>query len=146
MRLQRGFLKLDSWSILKLIFKEAEIEEAIEKLNGYVGWLTYYGNFRCVRKLPHEEALNETIREGCKVLIDELSHFLRGRQKELYIKVLRLARNGARWSEIKRELNVNSEVLSDVLKSLTLAMIVEEEDGYYWIEDSMVKEAIKRMR
>ncbi|MGB9758637.1 MAG: hypothetical protein ACP5KW_02860 [Thermoproteota archaeon] len=139
-------MKLDSWSILKLIFKEAEIEEAIEKLNGYVGWLTYYGNFRCVRKLPHEEALNETIREGCKVLIDELSHFLRGRQKELYIKVLRLARNGARWSEIKRELNVNSEVLSDVLKSLTLAMIVEEEDGYYWIEDSMVKEAIKRMR
>lgn len=101
MRLQRGFLKLDSWSILKLIFKEAEIEEAIEKLNGYVGWLTYYGNFRCVRKLSHEEALNETIREGCKVLIDELSHFLRGRQKELYIKVLRLARNGARWSEIE---------------------------------------------
>ncbi|MGB9805725.1 MAG: hypothetical protein ACP5HX_02725 [Thermoproteota archaeon] len=41
---------------------------------------------------------------------------------------------------------MNSKVLSDVLKSLTLAMIVEEEDGYYWIEDSMVKEAIKRMR
>jgi len=142
----KKFLEAGFMEYSQVNFREAEIEEAVEKLNGYVGWLTYYGNFRCVRKLSHEEALNETVREGCKILVDELNHFLRGRQKEIYIRVLRLTRNGARWSEIKRELNVNSKVLSDVLKSLTLAMIVEEEDGYYWIEDSMMKEAIKRIR
>ncbi len=125
---------------------EDEVEEVVEMLNGYVGWLTYYGNFRCERKLSHKEALEETLKEGSKIMLSELNNFLKNRKRELYIKVLRTVRTGARWSEIKRELNINSKVLNDILKNLTSAMIVEEDEGYYWIEDPITKEAIKKLR
>ncbi len=127
-------------------FKEEEIVNAVEKLNGYVGWLTYYGNFRCERRLSHEEALKETVSEGSKIIQSELNHFLKNRRRELYIKVLRIVRTGARWSEIKRELDINSKVLNDILKNLTSAMIVEGNEGYYWIEDPITREAIKKLR
>ncbi|MEM3833384.1 MAG: ATP-binding protein [Thermoprotei archaeon] len=127
-------------------FKEEEIVDAVERLNGYVGWLTYYGNFRCERRLSHEEALKETVSEGSKIIQSELNHFLKNRRRELYIKVLRIVRTGARWSEIKRELDINSKVLNGILKNLTSAMIVEGNEGYYWIEDPITREAIKKLR
>ncbi|GBC70916.1 hypothetical protein HRbin02_00689 [Candidatus Calditenuaceae archaeon HR02] len=130
----------------QISFKGEEIEEAVERLNGYVGWLTYYGNFRCERRLPHDEALRETVREGSKIIQTELDHFLKNRRRELYVKVLRIVRAGARWSEIKRDLNINSKVLNDILKNLTSAMIVEGKEGYYWIEDPIMREAVKKLR
>ncbi|MEM1557718.1 MAG: hypothetical protein QXG12_03910, partial [Thermoproteota archaeon] len=107
---------------------------------------TYYGNFRCIRKLSHDEALKETIREGSRIILDELNNFLRGRRRELYVKALRIVSNGARWSDVKRTLGVNSKVVKIVLETLSSAMIVESEEGYYWIEDPIVKEAVRRIR
>ena len=127
-------------------FKESEIEEAVDRLNGYVGWLTYYGNFRCERRLSHEQALEETVKEGSKIILNELNNFLKNRRRELYIKALRTIRSGARWSEIKRELDINSKILNDILKNLKSAMIIEEDNGYYWIEDPITKEAVKKLR
>lgn len=123
-----------------------EIEEAVDRLNGYVGWLTYYGNFRCVRRLSHEEALRETVSEGSKIILEELDNFLKGRRRELYVKTLRTVSNGARWSEVKKTLNANSKVVKIVLETLSSAMIVEKKEGYYWIEDPMIKEAVRRMK
>ncbi len=62
------------------------------------------------------------MREGSKIIQTELDHFLKNRRRELYVKVLRIVRTGARWSDIKRELNINSKVLNDILKNLTSAM------------------------
>lgn len=127
-------------------FKESEIDEVVNRLNGYVGWLTYYGNFRCERNLSHEEALEETVREGSKIISNELNSFLKNRRRELYVRALRTIRSGARWSEIKRELGINSKVLNDILKNLKSAMMIEESEGYYWIEDPITKEAVKKLR
>ncbi|MBO3770141.1 MAG: ATP-binding protein [Candidatus Brockarchaeota archaeon] len=126
--------------------RSEEIEEAVDRLNGYVGWLTYYGNFRCVRRLSHEEALRETVNEGSKIILEELENFLKGRRRELYVKTLRTVSNGARWSEVKKTLNANSKVVKIVLETLCSAMIVEEKEGYYWIEDPIIKEAVRRMK
>ena len=126
--------------------RNEEIEEAVERLNGYVGWLTYYGNYRCIRRLSHDEALKETLSEGSKIILEELNNFLKGRRRELYVKTLRTVSNGARWSEVKKTLNANSKVVKIVLETLCSAMIVEEKEGYYWVEDPIIKEAIRRIK
>ncbi len=122
---------------------EDQIEEAVEKLGGYAGWLTYYGNFRCIRRMSHERALSETKREGSKIISSELKNFLKNRRKDLYLRALRVCSHGARWTELKRELKINSKVLSFILDSLKSVDLVEEEEGYYWIDDPILKEAIK---
>ena len=123
---------------------EEQTEEVIGKLNGYVGWLTYYGNYRCVRRLSHEKSLAQTVREGSKIISSELNSFLSRRQRDLYVKTLRLCLNGARWSEILNELKINSKVLWDILNTLKSVNLVEEKiEGHYSIEDPILKEAIK---
>ncbi|MGQ9782299.1 MAG: AAA family ATPase [Nitrososphaeria archaeon] len=130
----------------KVRVKESEIDEAVDRLNGYVGWLTYYGNFRCVRRLTHEEALRETVNEGSKILLEEINHFLEKRRRTLYVKTVRMASTGARWSEIKNRLNINSKVLSSILRNLSSAMMIDGKEGYYWIEDPIMREAVKKLR
>ncbi len=142
----KGFLTTGFREHKHIKVNEEEIEEAVERLNGYVGWLAYYGNFRCLRKLPHEEALKETLKEGNKILLDELKNFLRNRRKDLYVKTLRMVSVGARWSEIKRRLDVNSKVLGDILETLTGAMLIDGKDGYYWIDDPIMREAVKLLK
>lgn len=130
----------------KVKVKDEEIEEVVDKLNGYVGWLTYYGNFRCVRGLSHQDALKETVNEGAKIILEELNNFLKGRKRELYVKALRTVSTGARWSDVKRALGANSKVVKVVLETLSSAMIIEEKEGYYWIADPIMKEAVKKIR
>jgi hypothetical protein len=150
----KPFLPEASKEFLKVGFREHrrvavgsdEVEEVVGKLNGYVGWLTYYGHLRCIRRLRHAEALQATITEGAKILQGEVNHFLTKRRRDLYLKVLRMTAVGARWSELRRELAVNSKTLRDVLKALTSVMMVEERDGFYWIEDPILREATKGLR
>lgn len=123
---------------------DEQIGEATQKLSGYVGWLTYYGNFRCVRGFSHERAMSQTVTEASKILSSELDNFLRNRRKDLYGKVLRMCRNGARWSELMKELDINSKVLGDVLGVLkSIGLVEETSEGYYAIEDPILREAIK---
>ncbi len=125
---------------------EVELEECVDRLNGYVGWLTHYGNYRCVRKLSHQEALKETMREGSKILLSEVNNFLKNRRRDLYVNLLRMLSKGANWSEMKRELDVNSKVLRDVLRTLTGALLVEQRNGYYWIDDPILRETTRNLR
>jgi AAA+ ATPase superfamily predicted ATPase len=123
-----------------------EIENVVERLNGYPGWLAYYGNFRCVRKLDVETSLRYVIDEGVKIFEEEIENFLKGKKRENYIKALRVISIGARWSEIKNELRVNSKVLRDILLNLKNAMLIAEDDGYYYIPDSILRIAIRSIR
>lgn len=123
---------------------EEQIEEAVDRLDGYVGWLTYYGNFRCIRRFSHEKALAETTREGSKIISSELNNFLAKRQRNLYVKTLRMCINGTRWSELNNELGVNSKVLYDILNTLkSVDLIGEKTKGHYTTDDPIMKEAIK---
>jgi hypothetical protein len=123
-----------------------EIENVVERLNGYPGWLAYYGNFRCVRKLDVETSLRSVIDEGVKIFEEEIENFLKGKKRENYIKALKVISIGARWSEIKNELMVNSKVLRDILMNLKNAMLIAEDDEYYYIPDSILRLAIRNIR
>ena len=65
------FAREQSIDFLKKGFRElnlepdnSELEEAVETFDGLVGWLTYYGYYRAVRKLPHREAMAKVFDEG----------------------------------------------------------------------------------
>lgn len=45
------------------------MEEAVNRLNRYTGGLTYYGNFRYVRRLSHEETLRGSVIECSNIIL-----------------------------------------------------------------------------
>ncbi len=143
--LSREFL-LQGFAEHKMVPREGELDEALESLDGYPGWLTYYGNFRCVRRMSHEEAIKATLREGAKIVLEELDHFLLRRRRELYTAALRMLRHGARWSELRDELGVNEKVLRGILSSLEGAGLIAREGGLYVVADPIVREAAARLR
>jgi len=143
--LSREFL-LRGFAEHRMVPREGELDEALESLDGYPGWLTYYGNFRCVRRMSHEEALEATLREAVKILLEELDHFLLRRRRELYARTLRMLRHGARWSELRDELGVNEKVLRDILSSLEGAGLIAREGGLYVVADPIVRKAAARLR
>ncbi|MEM2541149.1 MAG: ATP-binding protein [Candidatus Methanomethylicia archaeon] len=123
-----------------------EVERVVKNLNGYPGWLAYYGNFRCVRKLDIDISLKSVIDEGVKIFREELNNFLKGKRREAYIRILRILSIGARWSELKSELMVNSKILWDMLRSLRSAMLISEDNGYYYIPDPILRIVIKNIK
>jgi len=126
-----------------------EIDEAIEILDGIPGWLTLYGNNLVVRKLPHQDALQETVTEAGKIVTDELEHFLMRRDRALYIAVLKAAANSARWSEIKTATMtakgsvVNDSTARNTIENLKAAMFVTEVDKVYRIVDPMLRKLLR---
>jgi AAA+ ATPase superfamily predicted ATPase len=124
---------------------EKAIAEAIELLDGIPGWLTFYGNNATLRSLPHEKALEETVSEAGKIVIDEIEHFLKGRDRTLYIAALKVAAISARWKEVKNAVQTakgsatNDSTISNTLENLKAAMLVEEKDGVYLVIDPMLR-------
>jgi AAA+ ATPase superfamily predicted ATPase len=129
----------------KVEAKRGEIIDDIEKLGGFPGWLALYGNYAAIRKLPHKEALKETIAEGFKIVRNELDHFLEGRDRKAYLAALKASAFSARWNEIKKAIElskgiiVNDGSVYSVLGSLKVAMLLEEEEGTYRIKDPMLR-------
>ena len=121
------------------------LAEAVERLDGVPGWLTLYGNNVAVRKLPHHEALEETVSEGAKIVKGELEHFLEGRDRVAHLAALKAAAISARWSEVKGALEtvkgyaVNDATVYAILKCLKAAMLVNEKDGVYRVNDPMLR-------
>lgn len=137
--LTKGFLELG-------VKPDAEeLEEAVGRLNGYPGWLVYYGNFRCVRGLDSDTSLRLVLDEGAKIFREELENFLKNKRREVYIKALRVLSIGARWSELKGELMVNSKVLRDILRNLMNAMFISEDNNYYYIPDPILRVTVKKV-
>ncbi len=121
-----------------------EIDEAVELFNGYVGWLAYYGNYRCVRKVSHSKALELVYSEGKKIMMDELERFLSNKKnREKYIKLLKML--PARWKELEVGLNVNKKVLRDMLRNLEYAFIVEKKGATYTITDPILRRLVMEL-
>ena len=141
----RKFL-INGFRELNMEITEDELEKITLLFNGYVGWLTYYGNMRCIRKLSPNEALKKTIDEGVKIYLEELENFLRNRRRDLYIKILRILTIPSRWSEIKSKVNINSKVLRDILNTLLNTMMIEKSNELYQIPDPILKTAITKLK
>ncbi len=148
----RPFTREQSIEFLRRGFAECgvaihdwEIEEVVENLDGYPGWLTYYGNYRCVRGLTHSEALEEVYREGKLVMVDELKRFLRSRRN--YSKYLEILRNlPARWSDLEKKLSINKKVLRDMLRALENAQLIGKVGATYTIPDPILRRAVLELQ
>jgi AAA+ ATPase superfamily predicted ATPase len=145
-QISMNFLR-EGFRELKVQVEEEELREVVGILNGYVGWLTYYGNFRCIRGMGREVALKEVLAEGKKVVKEELENFLKDRDKQAYLTALKTIALGARWSDVKRALEgrfgeFNNKRVSDILGALTLSMLVEKRGEVYVIPDPVLRKTV----
>ncbi|MCI4318851.1 MAG: ATP-binding protein [Thermoplasmata archaeon] len=130
----------------KLRVDPGELERVVGRsLDGLPGWLTLFGNQLTVGRRSVEEAERSTVREGRKVVRSELAHFLEGRHAPTYWPALRILAGGASWGELRTGLTVrrgtpvNDNTVGTLLRTLTQAEIIKQDNGRYWIPDPMVR-------
>ena len=142
-----------SVEFLKRGLKESHLAYPTESLGGIVdrsldgtpGWLTLFGNNLTIRQLSLPEAEKATIAEGHRVVRDELTHFLEGRDVPTYWGALRILASGATWSEVRNGMSarratpVNENTVGNLLRNLTNARILDHREGRYVVPDPMVK-------
>ncbi len=137
--LSRGFAQVG------VSVPEEELEEAVNMLNGIIGWLTYYGYSR----YKGGRGLEEIKREAVALARRELENFIATRMSRRYALVMRLlAENVRSWRELKRRLEeaekrpVSDRVLHDILYQLKRHSIINENLEY---TDPVVGEAAKTL-
>lgn len=138
--LHKGFNQLN------ISISESEIEEAVDNLNGIIGWLTYFG----YSKWKNGKTLSEIKREAVNLARKELENLIKYRMSRRYPIVLRLLAKGIRsWSKLKKEIEkiekreVSDRVLHDILNQLKKHSIINEELKF---TDPIVKEAAKTIK
>lgn len=131
--LREGAKKLDP------PIKEEEILDAIQHLDGIIGWLTKYGWYRL--RLPHKPSLNKTMEEGSHVAYEEFLRFA-ARSEKKYLRILKAMKEGARWEEIKRQTQTSDAQLGIMLRRMIDYGFVEKEEQLYRISDPLLEVAI----
>ncbi|RDD53621.1 MAG: ATP-binding protein, partial [Candidatus Korarchaeota archaeon NZ13-K] len=126
---------------------EEEISQAVSRLDGVIGWLTFYGYLRSRGGI---EALERAVEEGSRIAASEFNHFLSNRQlaRRRYVEVLRTLTRPSTWTEVKRGLrliaNVSDKQVSSYLKELIHYGFVEKKGDLYQIADPLLAEAVRR--
>jgi len=122
----------------------SEAEEAVDLLDGIIGWLTYYG----YSKYIGGKSLDEIMTDAIQLAKNELKNFLKYRVSKRYYIILKALSEGMRrWSEIKEylerieEREVSDRVLHDILNQLKRHSIINEELDF---TDPIIREALKR--
>ncbi|AAY80485.1 AAA family ATPase [Sulfolobus acidocaldarius] len=150
----RPFDKITSINFLKqgmmelgVDFENNEAEEVVNKLDGIVGWLTLFGNNYAIRKLNYEYSLQSTIEEGKRIMLEELNHFLEGRNRELYLAILSSLKVTKRWKDIKfatsvkLKRSIDDKEFSSALESLIKYNFIDKiKEGEYQITDPILRE------
>lgn len=128
-------------------------DEVVAQLDGTPGWLTLYGNYVTIAKLSHKDALKETQSQASKIIRAELEHFLEGRNKFLYIQVLKIiAYSDANWSLIRQGIEavkgspLNDKTLKDIIDSLSDSMYIAKSGDFYQITDPLIRATVKNIR
>lgn len=146
--LKHGFKELDiHWPI-------KYIEEAVDKLDGIPGWLTYYG-YHAHTTNNHTEALTKTIETGSTLVAKELETFLAVRRiaKTRYLAILRcLKSTPMKWSMLRRCMEaetgtrITNPQLYRYLKELQDYTIIEKNNNQYQLTDPLLKEALDKIK
>ena len=145
-----------SLSFLRAGFKEAgkrakrsELEDAVEKLDGIVGWLSLYGYLRVSQSLTHKEALDEVFKEANKAIGSEmLKLFAYSPRYRVILKSIALGYE--RWSEIKDYVTlklgyINDSNFSNLLENLVKYGYVEKKNGRYKIADPVLAKVFREL-
>jgi AAA+ ATPase superfamily predicted ATPase len=128
-----------------------ELDEAVERINGIIGWLTYYGHYRSIRKLTHKDAIEMVFNEGSKIMAKELEQLIVRSRKRYTIILQAVAKDINRWSEIKAYVTIKAGKISDtilnsLLQDLTKFGIIEKEQETYKIIDPIILYTVKRLK
>jgi len=135
---------------IKKDYKEDEIKEAVEKLDGIIGWLTLYGHYRI--SSSHARAIESVLLDAKKITAAEFNEFLKNKQeaKNRYNIIMQsLSKMDLRWSEIKMLLEMKTKTrigdgrLHEYIKNLQDYSFIEEKEGRYRIADPVMREAFK---
>ncbi len=123
-----------------------EIKQAVEELDGLIGWLTLYGYEKAIIK--NHDALNKTKEIASQIAASELNHFLKKtRNKKLYTSILHNA-VGISWSELRfqasKELkkDLNPNLFSYALEKLVKYSFIEKNNGSYQLADPIMTKAL----
>ena len=131
----------------------SELEEAVNQLDGIIGWLTAYGYQRL--RTSHTQALQKVIEQGAQMAAQELEHFLAPRQqaRTRYLTILKLlTAKPLTWAQIKRGLyaelgrKIPDNRLSHLLRELQNYGFIEKKQGKYEIPDPLTAQAAINMQ
>jgi len=154
----KNFTREMSLDFLRKGFREANmmvdekiLEKAVEKLDGIVGWLTYFGSLSIQYKAS-EKIIQRVLEEGSRIVLNELENFFRIRyiaRKRYQLILKRIAIENASWIEIKDYIEVKDRPISDsnlalLLNNLIDAGFIEKKDKIYRITDPVLKYAVNK--
>jgi AAA+ ATPase superfamily predicted ATPase len=133
------------------------LEEAVRRLDGIIGWLTFFGHESVRAGGPSGTVLNEAVRKGSELEAQELKRFLKAREQaaKRYLRILKTAvrLEHARWSDMKETLEalerkrIADNVFNDLLENLVKGSFLEKkEDGTYSVPDPILVHAIQEIR
>jgi AAA+ ATPase superfamily predicted ATPase len=133
----------------------ATLESVVKKLDGIMGWLTFFGAVSSERGTCDEKILEETIERGSRLSLQEFQSFLRLRPgaEKRYIYIMEAgARLGrASWTNLKRHLEIREhKAVADKIFSNLLGNLLDSEylrkneDGTYSLPDPMLAHALIR--
>ncbi len=148
------FSKDESATYLKEGFKEVglsvedrEIENAVEVLDGIVGWLREYGWLR-YRGRTHSEAIDEVFQKAKSDIIDELSGY-----SPRYLTIMMAISEGYHsWSAIKAYVErsegkrIDKKTLYTALRNLIRYGYIEKRDDGHYIIDPVIERALRHTR
>ena len=147
--LEKGF------SEMKISVPRSIVEEMVARVDGVVGWLTYYGRMISEYYLRGIEVslreLEEVQRKAQSLALEEIKKLLSRRRSRRYFTILKTIAllGSATWSQVKRgvELDegrrISDPTITDLLKTLLkLSIIAKDSENRYYIIDPILKKAL----
>lgn len=119
------------------------VEQAVQALDGVVGWLVYYGYMA----VNENADLKKIIDSAVALELAELSK-LKGKYYPSILKAVAIGANS--WSDIYRYAKAKMDIVSeaafnDALNRLVKYSLLRKNDSIYDIPDPITKEAAKRL-
>jgi len=129
------------------------IQQAVDELDGIIGWLTLFGRELAEGSAP-DGALAQTTKKGSELEAQELEHFLktRAQARKRYVSILKAAarlRRPARWITLKTNLDaeerkrISNKTFSALLGNLVKADFLDKKGNEYFVPDPLLARALR---
>lgn len=149
-----SFLEL-GFAQLKMKVDPRVLEEAVSRLNGIVGWLTFLGASVWEKGQLDLDTLEETLKKAAVLALDELDNFLTyrpaARRRYRTILVYLAIRGPARWADLRRALEaeegrrLSPTVFNQLLGNLVKAGFIQKRgDQLYEVADPVLAFALRQ--
>jgi len=146
-----GFLR-KGFTEANMNIRESEIEDAVNKYDGVVGWLTLYGYYRATYGMGHKEAVSKVEAEAEELVAKELEELIKYSPKR-YIAILWAITLGLKtWSTIKHFAEgvvgtIPDNRFDNLLRNLVKYGFIEKTENLeYKITDPLTTKAIEKLK